>query len=405
MIRLRKTIGLLLAAPLIMSGVSCSGGGSGGGSGEGPDGREILATLELEAAYPEPFSFLSRVRPLPDGRFLAADPLSQVLLRVDMDAGTADTLGGIGGGPEEYQQPDEVFALPGDSTLLVDLGKTYLTIIGPDGEFHDGMSMALPTADGAPSIVIPEFVDGQGRIYYQGMGGLGGPADSMGISRYDRESASSEVVGMLWRTEPIVTRSGENVSMTRPRMAPDDDWAVGSDGRVAIVRANGYQIEWHLPDGTVVTGPETPFEEIGITYEDKEADLEEYTGAGLSIAIMRTASGDTNMQMSRGGMRGGGEEPSVEDETWGETFPPFRVRASHVSPANELWVLRWLPRDREPMMDVFGPDGELLGAVLIPRDTRLVSFGEGPGGENTVFTVRTDEFGLQWLERYRVVRN
>jgi hypothetical protein len=81
-----------------------------------------VATLQLDATYPEPFSYLSRVRELSDGTILAADPISQVLLRIDLDAGTADTLGRKGPGPQEYDGPDEVFPLPADSTLLVDLG-------------------------------------------------------------------------------------------------------------------------------------------------------------------------------------------------------------------------------------------------------------------------------------------
>ena len=125
--------------------------------GQGEAGSSgIAATLELDATYPEPFSYLAGVRELEDGRLLAADPLSKVLLRVDMNTGVADTLGSVGGGPQEYQQPDRVFALPGDSTLLVDLGKTYLTVIGPEGEHHGGMSMALPGEEGRMSILLPE---------------------------------------------------------------------------------------------------------------------------------------------------------------------------------------------------------------------------------------------------------
>ena len=192
--------------------------------------------------------------------------------------------------------------------------------------------------------------------------------------------------------------------MTLPRMVPNDDWAVGADGRLAVIRANGYRVEWHLPDGSVVSGPETPYEVLPISYADKEADLEQNTGTGLSISVMRTAGGDTNMQMARGGGGGGGDPPSVEDQEWGETFPPFRNQRSVVSPLDEVWVERWLPVDRPPMMDVFGPDGALKGSVIIPRDTRLIGFGEGAGGEATAYFVRTDEVDLQWLERHRVVR-
>jgi len=399
MTRITRKFPFWLALPLLIGGVSCADGG--GGTGD----SGITATLELDTAYPEPFSFLSGVRELPDGRLLAADPLSQVLLRVDMDAGTADTLGGVGGGPEEYQQPDQVFALPGDSTLLVDLGKTYLTVIGPDGAFHDGLSMALTTESGSPSFILPNAVDDSGRIYFQGMGGFGqGPADSSGVSRYDRTAGVTETLAMTWRTEPVVTRSGGNVSMSLPRMVPNDDWAVGSDGRLAVIRANGYSVEWYLPDGQVVKGPETPFEALPISYADKEADLTQSSSAGLSIGIMRDNSGATSMQMSRGGSRGGGDDPSVEDQDWGETFPPFQNRRSIVSPQNDVWVMRWLPVDQPPRMDVFGPDGILKGSVIIPERSQLIGFGRGSGGGEVAYLVRTDEVDLKWLERYRLVR-
>lgn len=395
-----KMIGQTLVALLLVLNMSCTGsGGSGGGSDSG-----VIAILEMDSAYPEAFSYLSGVRELQDGRLFAADPLSQVLLRVDMDAGTADTLGRVGGGPGEYQQPDAVFPLPGDSTLLVDIGRTYLTVVGPDGAFHDGHSMALPTEEGMPTIILPDALDGSGRIYYQSMGGMrGGPQDSVSISRYDRATNTSEIIARAWRTEPIITSSGENVSMSRPRMVPNDAWAVGGDGRVAVVRANGYFVEWLMPDGSVVTGPETPFEAIEISYADKEANLEETSSSGLSISVMMTSSGGTNMQMSRGGSMGGGDGPTVEGETWGETFPPFMDRGAVVSPANDVWVRRWLPVARDPLMDVFGSDGVLKGSVIAPRDAELVGFGQGPSGNEVAYFVRTDEVGLQWLERYRII--
>ena len=80
-----------------------------GGQPPAAESDRRAATLELEATYPEGFSFLNGVRELPDGRVLAADPLAQILLRIDLDASTADTLGRLGPGPQEYEQPDQVF--------------------------------------------------------------------------------------------------------------------------------------------------------------------------------------------------------------------------------------------------------------------------------------------------------
>ena len=110
------------------------------------DGR--VATLQLDVTYPEPFSYLSAVRELADGRILAADPISQVLLRLDLDAGTVDTLGRHGAGPQEYKGPDQVFPLPGDSTLLVDLGNGRLTVIDPEGTFVGWTPRSSPNQEG-----------------------------------------------------------------------------------------------------------------------------------------------------------------------------------------------------------------------------------------------------------------
>ena len=96
-------------------------------------GVSAQLSADMEVEFPEGFGLLSNVRELPDGKVLVADPLGQILAALDMDAGTMDMWGREGGGPREYRQPDAVHALPGDSTLLVDLGNGRLTVIAPDG--------------------------------------------------------------------------------------------------------------------------------------------------------------------------------------------------------------------------------------------------------------------------------
>ncbi len=86
----------------------------------------------------------------------------------------------------------------------------------------------------------------------------------------------------------------------------------------------------------------------------------------------------------------GGDGPTVEDQEWGETFPAFRTGRSVVSPSNELWVLRWLPVDEQPIMDVFGPDGVKKGSVSIPERSQLLGFGTGGGGREVAYFIRTD---------------
>jgi hypothetical protein len=179
---------------------------------------------------------------------------------------------------------------------------------------------------------------------------------------------------------------------------------VGPDGRVAVLRANGYAVDWHFPDGAVVAGPQNPYEALPISRADKEAYLEESGSGGLMVMVTRSSSGESTTQMSRGGGSGGGGRPSVDDSEWAEAHPPFRPERSRVSQAGEVWVQRWLPSAQAQRMDVFDPAGILRGSVEVPAGSRLIGFGKGSGDGEVAYLVRTDDLGLQWLERYRVVR-
>lgn len=363
------------------------------------------AQLELEVSYPEPFSFLNSVRELSDGTVLAADPLSQVLLRLDVAAGIADTLGQVGGGPQEYQQPDQVFPLPGDSTLLVDIGKTQLTVVDPQGTFHTGMSIASASNDGRFSVVLPRFVDDEGLFYMTGRRGMDGPMDSTEVTRYDRATGEVTSLGWTWRPEPIVTRSGDNVRTAGIQMAARDDWAAGPDGQFAIVRANGYVVEWHYPDGRVVTGPPNTVETPGISDEDKYAHLEQQGSDGLMMMVSMSDGGAAEMSMARGrGGMGGDSEPNLRDHEWAEDYAPFRPDRARVSPIGHLWVERWLPPEEDPRWDVFDADGVKIGSVEFPPGRQLIGFGTTAGGYPAAYLIQTDEFDLKYLERYAVVR-
>jgi hypothetical protein len=400
-VRLIRFVPFLAVITLALS--ACGGGDADPGSGGLATGE--YARLELEASYPEPLSFLSGVRELSDGSIMAADPLSEVVLRLDLQTGTADTLGRVGEGPGEYKQPDQVFALPGDSTLLMDIGKTELAVVDPEGVIHSGMKMASMTDEGSFNIIVPRFVDGQGRLYFTAAGGMReGPPDSTKVARYDRGTEETETMGWIWRPEPIVTRVGNSTMTSSVQMAGRDDWAVGPDGSFAIVRANGYQVEWHFPDGRVVTGPPNQVETPNITDEDKEAYLEQRSGSGLMMTVSSSSDGQSEMGMSRGGGGMRMPESNLTDFEWAEEYAPFRFNRSAVAPTGELWVERWLPADQAPTFDVFGRDGVKIGSVELPQGRQLLGWGTTADGETAVYLVQTDEFDLKYLERYRVVR-
>ena len=135
---LTRSFPLLASAGVVVASVflvACTSGDGAGAARSVGDGGGSLGTPT--AVFPEDFGTIQTIRELADGRVLVADPLGGALFVVDMDAGTRTVIGTEGQGPGEYRQPDAVWPLPGDSTLLVDLGNGRLIALGPDLSFGE----------------------------------------------------------------------------------------------------------------------------------------------------------------------------------------------------------------------------------------------------------------------------
>ncbi|MCJ7630037.1 MAG: hypothetical protein MUO50_16805, partial [Longimicrobiales bacterium] len=360
--------------------------------------------LELETTYPEGFSFLNGVRELSDGSLLAADPLAQLLLRIDLNAATADTLGRVGPGPQEYKQPDQVFPLPGDSSLLVDLGKAQLMVIDPDGSFRAGLSMMVPREGGSPEILHPRFVDSAGNLYHQASRSrTGGPADSAAVTRFSRSSSTFDTVATIWLPENSQVRTQRFGFLPR-MLEPGDDWAVGPDGRVAVIRAEDFSVEWTLAGGRKVLGPPHEFETWSVSREDKEAQMAEMRNSAISSTSMTSRSGGIqSLSMSRG-IPNSGDGPGVDDFEWASTFPAFRNDRTLISPRGEAWVERWVPVGSDSRWEVFDDEGIWSGSVVLPPRHQILGFGRSPQGAEVAYLTWADEYDLKWLERYRIIR-
>ena len=366
-----------------------------------PGQDRALIRVELPDCNLNP---LNGIREFPDGTILAADPLAEVLLHIDLDESTTDTIGRVGPGPQEYEQPDQVFPLPGDSTLLVDFGKMQLTSIGPDGVFGEGIPMAIAGEDRFPLIIHPQFVDGLGRLYDRAPRSRdGGPRDSVAVIRLDRETRRVDTVAILWSPEVRQTRS-RGGGFVPEMLGAMDAWAVGPDGSVAIARAQGVSVEWWHPNGERTIGPTQEFPTHRVGRAEKETVVSGMRSSGISMTSVSSGDGSVSrMTMSRG-LSFPGEGPRVDDYEWAEVLPPFRYEGARVSPSGELWIERFLPADSLPQMIVFDQRGQILGEVTLPSHHQLIGFGAGPEGQERAYLVRTDEFDLKWLERYRVVR-
>ena len=351
-----------------------------------------------EAEFAEPFTRVSGVRELRDGRLIVADQRDQTLQRIDLGTGTATPVGRRGSGPNEYDMPVDAFAMPGDSTLVFDPNNQRYLVVGPDAKPAGTFTLGDATGMRAIGRRV-RGVDAQGRLYYQGSsvpaldGNDGLPRealDSVPIVRWDRKSGRHDTLGMIKGTEMQLggsSRGNRRVVMFRQQpLAASDDWAVAPDGRVAVARSGKYGLDW-IANGKRTAGGAVAYTPIRVTAADKKEWEQQ---ARSARPMMHAGSGG-------GGRLPPPPPPDADEMEWPEVKPPFTASAALVTPEGEAWVRRTVPAgEKRPHYDIFDAQGRLVAKVVLPEGTRLVGFGK-----DVAYLVRTDEDGLEWLGRYR----
>jgi hypothetical protein len=248
--------------------------------------------------------------------------------------------------------------------------------------------------------------DAAGRLYFEGVPLVMGPngpvsADTAPVIRYHRDTRRADTLAWVRLpkgTTSVTTSGGGNNQRVMMRIgggtpyAARDAWSVLPNGTVVIARVADYHLEFVPPTGAVVRGPAVPFTPVPVG----EAEKREYRDAQKNrqgVFITRTdGPGGSRSQA-------GTAVPTFEEpETWPDSKPPFADNGVLVSPAGEVWVARSRrTTDNVPAYDIFSAAGRLVRRATFPPRTRVVGFG--PGG--VVYTVRSDEDDLQWLQRFR----
>jgi hypothetical protein len=364
----------------------------------------LSAQLHLSGAraFPEDFGSIQTVRELGDGKVLVADPLAKALYVVDMAAMTRRVIGSEGEGPDEYGQPDAVWPLPGDSTLLVDLGNGRLVVLGPDLGFGRTMPIALSELRPGSTLLLalPQAVDGQGRIYGRAMGGMGAGTlpDSADILRIDRATRSAEPVASFKLPDRTQSTSGEadnrQVAIANVPLSAEDAWGVAQDGALVVARAGDYHVEWVAPDGSVTRGPTVPFDAVRIGTAEKEEWVAEQSRSGGGIQIgVEIMNGSASMSFQRGGREGPRNE--IDRYSWPDRKPPFYGGRIPVDGIGRAWVRRHVTAGAPSTYDLFDRRGARVGTVTFDAGRRVVGFGP-----SSVYVVTFDELDLSYLERY-----
>ncbi len=362
------------------------------------------------------FASVDGIRTRPDGSLLVADGTGGELVLLDLGRGTRTVVGSRGEGPGEYQAPNRIWALPGDSTLLLDIGNNRLTVLAPDLSFGATRPMFEMDPDRGIVLLNPQAIDGAGRMYSTtgfsmnigSPGATGGSgSDSLPVLRTTLDDLTPDTVARLAprTTAPFEMRSSGGdrmVTMQRTPYSPSDSWGVAPDGSVAIARAADYRLEWISSDGSVRSGAPVAWDAVPVGQAEKEAWVREQGSRSVQTATFMTGGGG-GVSPSSGAaaatarsMSFGGGSDDVDDYEWPETLPPF-TGSILIDPEGRAWLRRHQPVGAPFLYDIFTADGGHAGTVEIAEGHTVRGFGDG-----VVYATFRDEVDLVYIERYRL---
>ena len=252
--------------------------------------------------------------------------------------------------------------------------------------------------------------DALGRLYAEEPGFAMGPngpraSDSAAVVRFDRAARRLDTLAFV-KLQPQNTQvsGGANnmrmvVGGANP-LLPRDEWSVFPDGRVAVVRAADYHVEFYESNGSRVAAVPVRFTPIRITDADKREEEALRLRARANQMMMTVNAGAGGVQRSATLGPGANAPPPPPLTDWPDTKPPFRSGMASVlaRPNGELWVRRTEPAGAKgTLYDVLNASGAVTHQVRIQDGWTLVGFGNG-----TVYTTRLDEDDLVYLQRHRM---
>jgi hypothetical protein len=405
------------------------------------------------------FGLVTAVRQLPNGSLLVNDVLKRQLTMLDASlANPVLVADSVPGGANSYgTRPGGLIPYLADSTLFVDPAGLSMFVL--DGKGAIARVASVPRSQDAPAFTQgAPALDARGRIVYSGgRGGMrinassrpnngaanNGPMiafpeqpDTMAIVRIDPASRKLDTAGFykIPKTKVNMTNVDGRMSITTEinPMPIIDDWAVLSDGSIAIVRGRDYHVDWINADGSTTATPKLPFDWQRLSDEDKIAVID-----STKAAMERTRAAMGNMSPEKAmveGMRGGaaaGGAPvmimsfSTSDGGGGgrgatasagaggpqiqfvnpselpDYRPPFVGGAARGDLDGNLWVRTTATRAGAvaagPIYDVINRKGEVTDRIQLPAGRSIIGFGKG----GVVYMVARDEKGT-WIEKTRV---
>jgi hypothetical protein len=400
----------------------------------------------VEHASTELLAAVSAVRALPGGRVLVNDISGRKVVLFDSTLATTTIIADTTSATANAYSSRAVglLAYKGDSSLIVDPSSLSMLMLDPVGKVARVMSVPRPNEAG---VLIggpngtPGF-DAQGRLVYRqppnfrmqrpanGVFTPPEPPDSLPLVRIELASRKVDTIGYVKvpKTKMNVSQDANgrvSVSPTINPMQVVDDYAVLSDGSVAIVRGRDYHVDWIRADGSAASSGKIPFQWRHLSDSDKVAFIDSTRVAMEKLRaqfLARQAAGGANgavgqmtlppeaaamgggapmifMRMDGGGERGNGENPRPRNEAGPggmptniqipalqfvpptelpDYAPPFSAGAVRADRDGNIWIRTSTVVNGGSVYDVVDAKGELVDRVQLPANRVIAGFA--PGG-------------------------
>jgi hypothetical protein len=316
----------------------------------------------------------------------------------------------------------------GDSSLLADDQAGSLLVLGPSGQVARAMAPSHPDMLLGLNIYFGA-VDDRGRILFgdhisdftRGIPNAYSNPESSLVVRADLETRRADTLAKL-KTPPsaMMVRSGAT-SVTRFTMDPlplIDEWAMASDGSIAVLRGHDYHIDWIHADGTTHSTPKLPFDWKRLTDEDKQKLIDsvrdiESPKMALNLGRRRVGPPPAGSEPGRTGGRGSSVGVPIEQgppvpveyvppalKDMFDFYPPVRAKSMIPDLDGNIWILPTSSAQSkagELVYDVVNVKGE-FHRVRVPLGRSVVGFGKA----GVVYLISGDKKGGFTLEKTRL---
>ena len=412
-----------------------------------------IRELKVDARATAVFANLFQVREIGNRQVLVNDGLRRQVILLDRELNVSrivlDSMTSLGG--ERYGAvAAPLIAAPNDTSLFVDRESRALLVIDPQGKVIRTTASPTQPRDFYFLTMSRSSVDSRGNLVFRvpalpATKRIGDttankivmevkPPDSVPVLRASFITRRTDTVATLKQARGVRMLTTQDPPARRTTKAfvnpleTVDEWAMLSDGTVALVRGSDYHVDFVRSDGTHYSGAKLPFDWRPVSDAEKQHIIDSARTAldavvsqamtrggvpagndaliGAMEALVLNISGAApiaaQQQNTRTYSAAERAQPAVAYEVGPlddipDYYPPIRQGAAIGDADGNLWILPATSAQSENgelVYDVVTIRGELSERVRLPVGRSIVGFG--PSGR--VYLMSKSEGGWR-LER------